>query len=157
MNWHFELSLVFVFGGTAPHAGCELQIMSTPSGNLLFTAPAVWNDSGQTWMFAADSGGTAAWTFSNGTLTRMWSNPTGGTSPVVAGGLLYIYNPQGALYVYDPVQATQLGKLDCGSGHWNSPIVAIGRIALPVGNANSHAPSGVLGVWTVPGIPCRLR
>jgi outer membrane protein assembly factor BamB len=139
-------------GGAAPHAGGELQTMSTPSGNLLFTAPAVWNDKGQTWMFAADSGATAAWTFSNGTLTRMWSNSAGGTSPVVAGGLLYIYNPQGALYVYDPVQGTQLGKLESGSGHWNSPIVVEGRIALPEGNANDHATSGVLDVWTLPAV-----
>ncbi len=142
-------------GGTAPHSGGELQIVSTPSGNLLFTAPAVWKDNGQTWMFAADNGGTAAWTFSNGTLTRMWSNSTGGTSPIVAGGLLYIYNPQGGLYVYAPVQGTQLGKLDSGSGHWNSPIVVDGRIVLPEGNANDHATSGVLDVWTLPGLPRR--
>ncbi len=142
-------------GGTAPHAGGEVQIISTPSGNLLFTAPAVWKDNGHTWMFAADNGGTAAWTFSNGTLTRMWSNSTGGTSPIVAGGLLYIYNPQGGLYVYDPAQGTQLGKLDSGSGHWNSPIVVDGRIVLPEGNANDHATSGVLDVWTFSGLPSR--
>lgn len=139
-------------GGTTPHVGGELQLMSTPSGSLLFTAPAVWKDRGQTWMFAADNGGTAGWTFSNGTLTRMWSNSTGGTSPIVAGGLLYVYNPQGGLYVYDPVQGTQLGKLASGSGHWNSPIVADGRIVLPEGNANDHAISGVVDVWTLPGL-----
>jgi hypothetical protein len=139
-------------GGTAAHVGGELQIMSTPSGNLLFTAPAVWKDNGQTWMFAADDGGTAAWTFGNGALTKMWSNSTGGTSPIVAGGLLYIYDPQGGLFVYDPVQGTQLGKLDCGSGHWNSPIAVDGRIVLPEGNSNDHATSGVLDVWTLPGL-----
>lgn len=139
-------------GGTAPHVGGELQIMSTPSGNLLFTAPAVWKDNGQTWLFAADNGGTAAWTFSNGTLSRMWSNSTAGTSPIVAGGLLYVYNPQGGLYVYDPVQGTQIGMLASGGGHWNSPIVADGRIVVPEGNANDHATSGVLDVWTFPGL-----
>ncbi len=142
-------------GGTAPHVGGELQIMSTPSGNLLFTAPAVWKDNGHTWMFAADGGGTAAWTFSNGTLTKMWSNSTGGTSPIVAGGLLYVYNPQGGLYVYDPVQGTELGTLTSGGGHWNSPIVVDGRIVLPEGSANDRATSGVLDVWTLPGLPGR--
>jgi len=68
-------------------------------------------------------GATAAWTFSNRTLTRMWSNSNGGTRPVVAGSLLYVYNPQGGLYVYNAVDGTQLAKLDSGSGHWNSPIV----------------------------------
>ncbi|HEX5228362.1 MAG TPA: PQQ-binding-like beta-propeller repeat protein [Bryobacteraceae bacterium] len=139
--------------GTAPRAGGELQIIPTPSSNLLFTAPAVWNDNGQTWMFAADQGGTAAWAFSNGTLTKMWSNSTGGTSPVVAGGLLYIYNPHGDLYVYDPVQGTELARLTSGSGHWNSPIVVDRRIVLPEGNANDHATSGVLDVWTARGFP----
>lgn len=137
-------------GGTAAHVGGELQIMSTPSGSLLFTAPAVWKNNGETWMFAADNGGTAAWTFSNGTLTKMWSNYTGGTSPIVAGGLLYVYNPHGGLSVYDPVQGTQVGKLDCGSGHWNSPIAVDGRVVLPEGNANEHATSGVVDVWTLP-------
>ena len=136
--------------GTASHVGGELQIMPTPSGNLLYTAPAVWVENGQTWMFAADSGATAAWTFSNGMLTKVWSNSNGGASPVVAGNLLYVYNPQGGLYVYDPVHGTQLAELQSGAGHWNSPIVVDGRIALPEGNANQHATSGVLDVWALP-------
>jgi hypothetical protein len=82
-------------------------------------------------------------------LTRMWSNSNGGTSPVVAGGLLYVYNPQGGLYVYDAVLGTQVAKLDTGNGHWNSPIVVDGKIALPEGNANQHATSGVLNIWTL--------
>jgi len=137
--------------GTAAHIGGELQIASTPSGNMLFTAPAVWNENGQTWMFAADNGGTAAWTFNNGRLTQMWSNSNAGTSPVLAGGLLYIYNPQGGLYVYDPVHGTQVAKLKTGKGHWNSPIVVDGKIALPEGNANDHSTSGVLDIWTLAG------
>ena len=144
-------------GGTAAHVGVELQIMSTPSGDLLFTAPAVWTENGQTWMFAVDGGATAAWTFSNGNLTRIWSNSNGGTSPVVAGSLLYVYNPQGGLYVYNAVDGTQLAKLDSGSGHWNSPIVVDRKIALPEGNANDHATSGVLDVWTLPYVPTRER
>jgi outer membrane protein assembly factor BamB len=147
--------------GTAPNIGGELQIVSTPSGNLLFSAPAVWDENGQTWIFAADNGGTAAWTFTNGMLTKMWSNSNGGTSPVVAGGLLYIYNPQGGLYVYDPVRGTQLARLETGNGHWNSPIVVDGKIALPEGNANEHATAGVLDIWTlavdVPRRPHRPR
>ena len=135
-------------GGTAPHTGGELQMVSTPSGNLLFTAPAVWNSNGQTWIFAADSGATAAWTANSGSLTRIWANSTGGTSPILAGGLLYVYNPQGGLYVYDPVGGTQIARLETGKGHWNSPVVVDGKIALPEGDSNEHALSGVLNIWT---------
>lgn len=134
--------------GTGPHIGNELQIMPTPSGNMLFTAPAVWRARSQTWMFAADTGATTAWTISNGQFTEVWSNSTPGTSPVVAGGLLYVYDPNGALHIYDPAVGRVLASLGCGRGHWNSPIVAGGRIALPEGNANEHATAGVLNIWT---------
>jgi outer membrane protein assembly factor BamB len=139
--------------GTVPHTGNEIQSVPTPSGNLLFTAPAVWHDRATTWIFAADGGGTAAWTAANGKLTRIWSHATGGTSPVVAGGLLYVYNPNGGLRVYDPRRGTQIASLDCGGGHWNSPIVVDGRIALPEGNANQHSTTGVLDIWTAPATP----
>lgn len=137
--------------GTAPHKDHELQIVSTPSGADLFANIAVWHHNGQTWMFAADSGGTAAWTFKNQRLTAEWKNSTGGTSPVVAGDLLYVYDPRGGLYVYNPASGTQVADLPCGVGHWNSPIVVDGRIALPEGNANHHRENGVLDIWSLPG------
>ena len=100
-----------------------------------------------TWLFAADNGGTAAWRFRNGRLTQAWRNGTGGTSPVVAGGLLWVYNPGGGLNVYVPSSGKLVGTLACGTGHWNSPIVVDSRVALPEGNANDHATSGVLDIW----------
>ncbi len=101
-------------------------------------------------MFAADGGGAAAWKFESGKLVAAWKNRNGGTSPVVAGDLLYVYDPDGGLRVYDPEKGTQIADLECGSGHWNSPIVVPGKIALPEGNANRHSSSGVLDIWTVP-------
>src|SRR5581483_5445632 len=68
---------VAAMNGTAPHKGGELQIVSTPSGTDLFTAPAVWHSGSTTWFFAADNGGTAAWTYSNGHLTQAWQHATG--------------------------------------------------------------------------------
>ena len=135
-------------GGTAPHLDHELQIVSTPSRAMLFTAPAVWHQQGKTWMFAADNSGSAAWTFGDGKLAPVWNNSNAGTSPIVAGGLLYVYDPHGALYIYDPLHGTQVAKLEAGRGHWNSPIVVDGRIALPEGSANQHATTGVLDIWT---------
>ena len=136
--------------GTTPHKDGELQTVSTPSGTDLFTAPAVWHSSGTTWMFAADNGGTAAWRFRNNRLTQAWRNGTGGTSPVVAGGLLWVYSPGGGLNVYRPTTGKLVTTLPSGGGHWNSPIVVDGRVALPEGNANDHATSGVLDIWHLP-------
>ncbi|HEU4641965.1 MAG TPA: PQQ-binding-like beta-propeller repeat protein [Gemmatimonadaceae bacterium] len=136
--------------GREPHRGGEAQTVRTPSGGDLFTAPAVLHQGGRTWMFAADDGGTAAWTLDGGQLRQAWRNHNGGTSPVVAGGLLYVYDPDGGLRVYQPESGRQLGKLDCGDGHWNSPIVVDGRIALPEGSANDHRTTGVLDIWRLP-------
>jgi outer membrane protein assembly factor BamB len=135
--------------GTDPHTGNEMQSVSTPSRGMMFTAPAVWRTSAETWMFAADGGGTAAWTIGNGKLTQRWSNRTPGTSPVIADGLVYVYNPNGGLRIYDARSGTQIANLECGGGHWNSPIVVDGRIALPEGTANQHVTTGVLNIWTL--------
>lgn len=145
-----RLLSIKAIAGTSSHEGHELQNVSAPSGNRLLTAIAVWHDQGLTWMFAADNGGTAAWTFESGKLVAKWKNGNGGTSPVVAGGLLYVYGPQGGLRVYDPVKGTQIANLECGGGHWNSPIVIDGKIALPEGNANQHTSTGVLDIWSLP-------
>ncbi|HUQ48379.1 MAG TPA: PQQ-binding-like beta-propeller repeat protein [Gemmatimonadaceae bacterium] len=136
--------------GSAPRQDGELQSVRTPTGDDLFTAPAVWRPGSTVWLIAADNGGTAAWTFANGHLTPAWQNRTGGTSPVVAGGLLYVYDPGGGLHVYLPQTGKEVAALESGRGHWNSPIIVDGRIALPEGNANSHSDTGVLNIWRLP-------
>ena len=135
--------------GATPHRGGEVGTVPTPSGRALFTAPAVWRHADTTWVFVADGGGTVGWIFAGG-LTKAWSNDNGGTSPVVAGGQLFVYDPGGRLLVYEPQTGRLVAQLDCGGGHWNSPIVADGRIALPEGNANSHRTTGVLDIWRKP-------
>lgn len=138
-------------GGTTPHLGGEQQIRSTPSGNLLYTAPAVLRSSSGPWLFAADGAGTAAWQLSTGQLQQAWGNQNAGTSPVVVDRLLFVYDPGGGgLRVYQASTGALLKTLPCGGGHWNSPIVTDGRIALPEGNANDHVTSGVLDIWRLP-------
>ncbi|HEX7018606.1 MAG TPA: PQQ-binding-like beta-propeller repeat protein, partial [Gemmatimonadaceae bacterium] len=88
--------------GTTAHKGGETQSVSTPSGTDLFTAPAVLRTPTATRLFAADNGGTAAWTLSGSQLTLAWKNGHGGTSPVIAGGLLFVYDPGGGVRVYRP-------------------------------------------------------
>jgi outer membrane protein assembly factor BamB len=136
--------------GTSPHAGGELQSVPTPSGGRMFTAGAVWRHGSETMLFAADGGGTEAWNYTGGKLVEAWKNSNGGTSPLVVDGLLYVFDPKGGLRVYDAAKGTQIADLECGTGHWNSPIVVDGKIALPEGNANRPAPSGILDIWTLP-------
>jgi hypothetical protein len=133
--------------GTRPHKGHELHVVSTPSGTDLFTAPAVWRSGKRIWLIAADGGGTEAWSLRHGRLHSVWRHGNGGTSPVIAGGLLWVYDLGGGLRVYQPSSGKLVTTLSSGSGHWNSPIVTDGRVALPEGDANDHATSGVLDIW----------
>ena len=102
-------------------------------------------------MFVADGSGTAAYRVRGaGGATRLvpdWANASAGTSPVVAGGLLYVYDPGGALNVYDAGTGRRLRSLPAGAGHWSSPIVADGVIALPVGDANDHSTTGAIDLY----------
>jgi outer membrane protein assembly factor BamB len=136
--------------GTSPHAGGELQTVPTPGSQRLLTAVAVWRHDGQVSIYSADGGGTSAWNYTGGKLVDLWTNSTSGTSPLIAGGLLFVYSPQGGLHVYDPVKGTQIANLDCGAGHWNTPIVVDGKIILPEGNANQPGSAGVLDIWSAP-------
>ncbi|MGZ4398352.1 MAG: hypothetical protein ACXVZ1_08030 [Gaiellaceae bacterium] len=131
-----------------PVTGGELQTVDAPGKTDVFTAPAAWRNAGHTWLFVATGAGTGAYKLVDQRLQRAWVNRTAGTSPVVAGGLVYVFDPGGGgLNVYSPTSARPIATLPAGSGHWSSPIVADGRIALPEGNANDHASSGVLDIY----------
>jgi hypothetical protein len=118
-------------------------------GGQLFTAPAVWRRRGRTTVFVADENATAAYVLRRGKLFRAWLNPVPGTSPVMAGGLLYVYDPYGGgIEVYRPGSPRPLAHLAGSPGHWNSPIVADGHVAEPEGNANDHLQSGTLEIFS---------
>ena len=86
-----------------PHKGHELQIVSTPSGTDLFTAPAVWRERQAR---LADRrrrrrdrrrGRCAA-----AASTRSGATARAARARSIAGGLLYVYDPSGGLDVYQP-------------------------------------------------------
>ena len=131
----YASSILSGIAGATARIDHESQIVSTPSSRMLFSSPAFWRHDDDTWLFAADNAGTAAWTLRNAKLEQIWKNSNGGTSPVVAGGMLFVYDAKGGLFVYDPIHGRQIANLPCGVGHWNSPIVVEGRIALPEGDA----------------------
>ncbi|MGI8801286.1 MAG: PQQ-binding-like beta-propeller repeat protein [Solirubrobacteraceae bacterium] len=125
--------------------GGELQRIATPGPAGLFSAPAV---SGRT-VLVADGGGTAAYALRGRRLHLLWSTAGHGSSPVVAGRLLWVYDVDaGQLDVYLLATGRLLARLAAGPGHWNSPVVAGGRVALPEGNANDHRTSGILDIWS---------
>jgi outer membrane protein assembly factor BamB len=137
-----------------PVTGGELQILPSPGAGEVLTAPAVTTKRGQTRVFVADYAATAAYALTGGAkpnLRRLWQTRHGGSSPVLAGGLLYAYDPlHGGLNVYNPDLPRPIATLPAGTGHWNSPIIADGRIALPEGDANKHATTGILDIYRLP-------
>jgi hypothetical protein len=138
--------------GARPHPlGGEVQRLAIPGGGELFTAPAVWRHGPHTTVFIADEGGTAAYVLRAGRLYRVWENATPGTSPVLVGGLLYVYDPTaGGIAVYRPASPRPIAKLAGAPGHWNSPIVVDGHVVEPEGNANDHRVSGALEIFSAP-------
>ena len=57
------------------------------------------------------------------------------------------YDPAGSLAAYTPADGRLLASLPAGTGHWSSPIVADGVVALPVGDANDHATTGEIDLY----------
>jgi len=129
--------------------GGEVQQLPLPGGGQLFSAPAVWRSGGRTTVYVGAENATAAYSLSGGRLRRLWQDATPGTSPVLAGGLLYVYDPTGGgIHVYRPESGEQIAKLPGSPGHWNSPIVVDGHIVEPEGNANDHELSGTLDLFS---------
>ena len=140
--------------------GGEVQRLPLPGGGQLFTAPAVLESAGPpiggthgpgtTAVFVGAENATAAYLLGGGALHLLWQNATPGTSPVLAGGLLYVYEPNGGgIYVYRPGSGRPIARLPGASGHWNSPIVVDRHVIEPEGNANDHSQNGTLDIFTV--------
>ncbi len=111
---------------------------------------------GRVVVFVADDSGTGGLRSRRRRLTRgcatLWENGTPGTSPVIAGGLLYVYNENaGALVVRSPLSGTVLRSLPAAHGHWNSPIVIGGRIILPTGSYHDASSSSSVEIYNLPG------
>ncbi len=132
------------------HLGGEAQTLPTPGGDMLFTQPAVWQHGKATTVFVADNSATAAYALRHGRLHKRWENDTAGTSPIFAGGLLYVYDPErGGIDVYGPRSPNPIAHLPGTPGHWNSPIVVDGHIAEPEGDANDHSGKGTIELFSV--------
>jgi hypothetical protein len=135
-------------GGKA-RLGGEVQTLRDPGASALFTQPAVWRHGKETTVFVAGFTGTGAYVLRGGELHPLWENATPGTSPVFAGGLLYVYEPTaGGIEVYRPTSSRPITKLPGKPGHWNSPIVAGGHVIEPEGSANDLSGSGTIDLFS---------
>jgi hypothetical protein len=133
--------------------GGELQTISRPGNVKIMSAPATWQHAGDSWLFVATYHTTRAFRLSGNPprLHGVWESARPGMSPVIAGGLLYVYDPiGGGVAVYRPASGKKVGELASADGHWNSPVIADGRVAVPVGNANIQHTTGTITLYRKP-------
>lgn len=138
-----------------PRTGGSLQAIAAPGTTDVFSQPAVWRaPGGRVYVYVTTGAGTAAYAVTAARrLREVWHDGQAGTSPVIAGGLLYVYDPdRGALDVLNPRSGRLYRSLPAAPGHWNSPIVVGGRIILPVGNDNDHRTTGEVFIYHLPGV-----
>jgi putative pyrroloquinoline-quinone binding quinoprotein len=124
--------------GGPSHTGGELQLVNLPQGGGVLTQPAVWvnpPDQG-VWSFIANGNGISGFELAVSaggapSLVSKWTNAAGGTSPVLANGILF-YAGSGALRALDPTTGSSLWSdtTNVGGIHWESLIVVGGRVYL---------------------------
>lgn len=133
--------------GGPGHTGGEVgAIIDVPQGGQVLTQPAVWvNPSdGATWVFIANGNGISGLKLALGAqnvpeLHPVWQKANGGTSPIVANGVLFYAGP-GNVWALDPTTGGVLwNSTQIGGIHWESPIVANGVLYLADENGNLTA------------------
>ena len=128
--------------------GGELQDYNL--SHPIFTAPAVWTDrSGTTWIFVNTLSGMTALqlvtTDGKSALRGIWSSRVGGTSPVVANGIVFAarnnavhaMNARNGNVVWSSSQSSAGGSI--GLVHWESPIVVNGWLYISDESGNLTA------------------
>jgi hypothetical protein len=131
----------------------------------VLTAPVAWSNpaDGSVWVVVANSKGISGLqatvdALGNPSLTPRWTDANGGTSPIVANGILYYAGASG-LRALDPATGALLwSDASIGGIHWESPIVVNGRLYVTDEGARLWAyalhPIPPADFYTVP--PCRI-
>lgn len=118
------------------HTGGEIGKPSPiPQNGQVLTTPAVWVNpaDGKAWVFIATGKGICGLTVmadkaGNPSLKRQWSLKQGGTSPIVANGILF-YAASHRIRALNPLNGKKLwSDTSIGSVHWQSPVVADGNL-----------------------------
>jgi hypothetical protein len=150
-------------GRQAGRTGGELALLNVPPNtNLVSTAIASWVNpaDGTTWAFLANSGGTSGLKLTaNGsaaTMTTMWTNTSaGGSSPLVANGVVYVAGPS-RIDALAPTTGALLWQGTVGAIHWESPVVANGVLYVADESAHLTAFSVAGASAAVPAVPSRV-
>ena len=142
-------------GGPSPRLGGQLSQVASPGGAEVMTMPVATRIDGRILVFATTDAGTTAYGLGGGSrpeLHPVWSSATPGTSPIVSGSLLFIFDPQdGRLLIRNPADGHVVRSLPARPGHWNSPIAVGGRLIEPTGSYHSSDSSSVIDIWHLPG------
>jgi outer membrane protein assembly factor BamB len=121
--------------GGLGHVGGEIvPPIAVPQGGEVLTQPAVWTNPGDhsVWVFVTNDQGASGFRAVVGgdglpRLQQAWTISSGGSSPVVAGNVLFYAGP-GTIHALSPTTGTQLWQGSIGGIHWESPIVVAGKV-----------------------------
>lgn len=131
------------FGGNGGpgHVGGALQVVDS-AGCGTFTQPVVWKSGDRIRLIVAGNCGLASYrvrTDNSGktSLKLDWKTDDGSTTPVLAGGVLFAatdgnllaLDPNSGRHLWSSKQSSAGGSI--GDIHWESPIVANGRVYVP--------------------------
>lgn len=143
--------------GGPGHTGGEIgKIVDVPSGEMVFTAPAVWVNpvDKASWIFVGTYNGLAAFRLEidkSGipNLRLEWKQSDGSSSPIIANGILFctVSSPRstgvgagGSIRGLDPVNGKVLWHDEnIGKIHWESPIVDNGVLYITDESGNLTA------------------
>lgn len=128
--------------------------MTVPMGGVILTQPAVWVNpaDSSTWVFVSNGAGLVGLQLvlnpsGDPTLVTQWIS-SGGTSPLVANGVLFIAR-SGLIRALNPTDGSTLWSDNhIGIIHWESPVVANGRLYISDKNATDQ--NGNLTAYTLP-------
>jgi len=124
--------------------GGEVDRAALPQGGEVLTAPAVWYDGSQQWIFFANDNGISAFQLVDGHLVEQWTSAeTSRSSPVVVNGVLFGAT-SGRIFALDAESGDELWSdtLD-GDIHWESPVVANGAVYITDFSGNVYG-------WSLP-------
>jgi outer membrane protein assembly factor BamB len=119
--------------GMPGQTGGEIgPVIPVPQGGPVLTQPIVWTDptNHNVWVFVADAGGISGLRLAiAGGIPRLlpvWKSTHGGTTPIIANGLLLYAGPSN-LWALNPRTGAVVGHAAIGYIHWEYPL-AVGNV-----------------------------
>ncbi|MGO9481184.1 MAG: PQQ-binding-like beta-propeller repeat protein [Candidatus Kryptoniota bacterium] len=133
-------------GGPGNTGGEIGKIIDVPSGEMVFTAPAVWVNphDKSSWVFVGTYDGLSAFKLQvdkkgKPSLKLVWNQSDGSSSPIIANDVLYCAVSR-SIRAMDPVTGKVLWRdTNIGKIHWESPILDNGVLYITDESGNLTA------------------